>query len=166
MLQVEARKLRANEIEMLVETEPNWLLTFSCGYQATSTKACSTMTVCFNAFQREFYGRDWTSSRAHQWPVANGYFEHPDSNPHHHTLVRCSNHFGKWVEICGERVWQKFMPRGQLHVIKIQPGEELKVARYCTKDLARYQRFDDIFRYSDTRRRPNDPAKLIVGRES
>ena len=72
--------------------------TFNFGYCTGSIAAQSYMTKFFNVAQREVYGRDWAKQYDRVWPIAYGYFEHPDTNPHYHVLAKVDRPLADWIE--------------------------------------------------------------------
>lgn len=145
----EARRARAHWLCMLKELTPNYFLTFNFGYAVRSIDADKPMRAFFCALQREAFGRDWASQFSRDWPVAVGFLEHPDTNPHYHVLARISAELASVLESDGQRLWKRIRRRGQLHIEEIRNPD--RVHSYCTKRLATRQRFDDVFVFSDTR---------------
>jgi len=148
----EAERLRAEWMSTLKELAPNFFLTFNFGYKIRSLNADKPMIKFFNAIQRKTYGRDWASQFDREWPTAYGFFEHPDTNSHYHVLTRLSGEIGNTLASCGETIWKKCSSRGQLHIEEVRSPD--RVWSYCTKRLATQRTFDDIFIYSDTRKKP------------
>jgi len=154
----EARELRTAWIQTIERQAPNYFLTFCFGYQIRSLNADRYMRKFFNALQRKAHGHDWASQFDRGWPIAFGFFEHPDTNPHYHVLARVDPEIGDVLELYGAEIWKKIAPRGQLHVEEVNSPH--KVRSYATKRLASRQRFDDVFVYSDTRVKPSPESDL------
>src|ERR1700749_3205414 len=106
------RALRAAEVAMLMELDPNWLFTFNFGFRVEADKARTLVAWWFNAAQRKLYGPTWASQFDRSWPEVHCYFEHPDSNPHYHGLALIPNRMGYWTEIHGDELWRKVVGSG------------------------------------------------------
>jgi hypothetical protein len=143
----EKQNLRAAWLHVLEKCAPNYFLTFNFGYEIRAINADRPMRTFFNVIQRKTYGRDWASQFDRDWPVAYGFLEHADTNPHFHVLARVSFEIGETLQSQGDRIWKGISRRGQLQVEEILSPD--RVRSYCTKR----QDFENVFVYSDTRPR-------------
>lgn len=163
MLIWEANRLRVHYLRVLQELVPTTFLTFNFGYKIGPISAQKSMTTFFNVMQRRVYGRKWFL-QDHPWPVAYGFFEHPNTNPHYHVLARLEPELMEWAGMHGHAKWQKLQKRGQLDVQEIYAPDG--IWSYCTKRLASQKTFEDVWVYTDMRERTTGKTQLVVGRES
>ncbi len=166
MLHSEAVRLRAAEIELLMASCANYMLTLTSkpGLNAEYTR--TKISYFFIAAMANFYGRDWTVKEDFSFPEAHGYLEHPDSNLHYHLLLKCDPSLGYWLEICGQAHWHDQVGRQNFDIQAVALDSLHKAAKYCTKDLARNFRFDDIYRFTDTRKITIGGPTHVPGKES
>jgi hypothetical protein len=131
---------------------PNLMITHNFGGIFKPQTAISRMGWFYSAVQAQLFGRDWAAQFDRPWPIAYGFLEHPNSNPHYHVLARVCPPLRTAIWNAGEELWRKKVPRGQLDVRLIAPGNKARII-YCTKHLTHAGAFDDMFVYSDTRSR-------------
>jgi hypothetical protein len=160
MASTDTTKQRAAWLHTLKKLAPNYFLTFNFGYEVRAINMDRPIRTFFNAAQRECYGRDWVSQFDRDWPVAIGFLENPNTNPHYHVLTRISSELGNVIQLRGDKIWKSICGRGQLDVQEILSPE--KVWSYCTKRC----RFDDLFIYADTRSNQQLPELRETSRRS
>jgi hypothetical protein len=149
MTRSEALRLRGAMRDHLADLEPNYMFTFSFGYLIKPPNARREMTHFFNVVQKKAFGCDWTRQRDRDWPIAHGFPEHLNSNPHYHVLAKVDRTLGKFIEASGSDVWLKYVPRGQLDVRAVR--SLTKAISYCTKCMHWPQLYEESFCYCDTR---------------
>jgi hypothetical protein len=143
----DTERLRAHWISVLEGLAPNYFLTFNFGYKIHVEIAEAPVIRFCNMIQRRAYGRDWAAQFNREWPVAYGFFEHPETNPHWHVLTRLDGKLADVMETEGTDIWLEIQRRGQLHVEEIESPHRSR--SYCLKD----RNFEHVFIYSDTRKR-------------
>jgi hypothetical protein len=146
------------------QSRPNASMTFNFGYRVRPENGQKAMKTFYNVMQRSVYGRDWAKQKDRAWPVAFGFFEHPDTNPHYHVLANLDRNLLEAFEMEGEHFWQSIVRRGQFEFEAIYELEG--VLNYFTKRLAQFRTFGDLWIYNDTRACSVGISTLKVGRES
>jgi len=150
MNSITAKRTRDHlRLHLLLDIEPTHFITFNFGWKVRAINAERKLSTFFSALQRKVYGRNWAARTDYPWPVAYGFFEHPDSNPHYHVLARLEPEMSKAASACGKDLWLKRAPRGQLHLRAVDSLP--RDISYCTKRYMSDGSYEAVFIYSDTR---------------
>lgn len=160
MLRARSRELRIHYIDLLKSYAPNMALTFNFGYLAKGEVMDKPMKEFFCEAQREVYGRNWSKQYDREFPIAMGFLERPDLNPHYHVLARVDAALTDWIMDQGPAAWVSRVNRGQLHAQEIYDPEGAR--RYWTKRAD----FENVFVYKDTRKRTIGSTPTKVGKQS
>ncbi len=121
--------------EWLATFEPNLFQTFNFGYKVSPEVGGSSIIRFFNRLQRCVHGRNWSKRKTEQPMLVIGFWEHLDSNPHCHVIIRATKEEWRWLLNKGNAFWLEQQKRGQLHFEKIESPE--KVISYITKEFAK-----------------------------
>jgi hypothetical protein len=159
-----AKRVRAEHLKELQRLAPNIAPTFNFGYRTSSISAQAYMTRFFSVAQREVYGRNWSKQYDRVWPIAYGYFESPDTNPHYHVLAKVESRLADWIEQHGPAAWKNIAKRGQLEFCEIYGPDG--AWSYWTKRLVTKYGSEERWIYKDTRPCAIGQTKLKPGKES
>lgn len=141
---------RQEYIRLVSSFSPTHFITFNFGYRVKDMDSREPMRKFFNRLQSATYGRKWSKRLDYTFPLAFGFFEHPDSNPHFHVLATLDERLSRTILLYGDDIWRDLVTRGQLDSGPIR--DPVHSVTYATKRLATQLRFDEVFIYSDTRR--------------
>jgi len=152
-----ADELRKAYVKWITERKPNFFATFNFERRVGDVAAQTIIKNFLNRAQRAAYGRRWHNRPDAQKPVAVGFFEHAETNPHYHVLIHADPKMRQVLRQRGEQLWTALAPRGQFHgkPIDYLPG----LLKYVTKELQWNDRAGSIFVYAPTRRANRSPKK-------
>jgi hypothetical protein len=159
-----AKRIRRAHLGELKLLAPNIGLTFNFGYVVDSISAQNRMTHFFQVAQRKVYGPKFVNQRDREWPIAYGYFESPDANPHYHVLAKIEWPLAEWVEKSGPELWKTVAKRGQLDFKEIYNPDG--AWSYWTKRLVTRHGFEERWIYKDTRKVTIGVSETKVGKQS
>jgi hypothetical protein len=125
--------------------KPNEFMTFNFGYPVSLEVGAGSVRHFFNCLQRGVYGRNWHKRRAKRSMIVGGFWEHLDSNPHLHAVVKISKKERQWLSKNGEELWLEIQTRGQLDFSEIKSRK--KVISYITKEVAGPDSQERLFTY-------------------
>src|SRR5579872_6253988 len=116
MKNISASDIRTAYRNQLLELKPNVMVTHNFWGLYGAQAAQNRMRQFYNAIQRKVSGRDWAKQMDRPWPIAFGFREHPDSNPHYHVLVRACPELTAGLLGFGPQLWSLQARHGQLDV--------------------------------------------------
>jgi len=136
--------------DTLAELKPTLMVTHNFLGRYKAETACQRMRQFYCSIQDHQFGRDWAKQFDRSWPVAYGFRQHPNTNPHYHVIVRACPELTVAIAADGPAIWDKLARHGQLDVRRILPGKLDRII-YSTRDLTHDQAWGDMFIYNDTR---------------
>jgi hypothetical protein len=129
----------------LLSLKPNVFLTFNFGYPVSPEVGGGSVRHFFNCLQRAMHGRNWHKRKSKHRTIVVGFWEHVDSNPHMHAVVKLSRKERLWLLNHGEDVWLDIQKRGQLDFSEIESLK--KVISYIMKEFGGPDSQERLFVY-------------------
>lgn len=136
-------------LQMIHDIEPTCFITHNFGYQIDPINAETKLKHFYNMADHAVLGRNWNKKPPDQRVCALGYWEHLDTNPHLHVLVRATSEHLEWIERYGPEAWLKCNHRGQLDAGPIR--DQARAVRYAFKEAKGRFDSDRLFVYAPQR---------------
>lgn len=146
-------ELRTKLREWIISLRPTIFITFNFGYHVSHEVGISSVIRFFNRLQRQVHGRNWHKRDTEDSMIVPGFWEHLDSNPHLHAVVRMSKDEWRWLLNNGTQEWLSLQTRGQLHFEKIEFLK--KVINYIMKDFFGPNAQERLFTYKAPLKKPD-----------
>ena len=137
-------QIREGYIKLIIEKAPNVILTLGAGRSISPITFESKVKHFFNCVQRGARGRNWSKWSAESKPIAIGFNEKPDTNPHMHLAVKLEPDLIPAFRDA-EIIWREIRPAGHYYFNYIEAPE--KYARYITKTFYLPTTSDEPFVY-------------------
>jgi hypothetical protein len=125
---------------------PNWFITFNFGYRIRPLDAHNQMKGFCARLERVALGRNYTKYPNSRRPVAFGFPEHLDVNPHWHCVARMTQALEGALLAEGKEMWLDIASRGELDFSAIRTRND--VVSYCLKRFHILRAPESVFVYS------------------